>query len=144
MLRLKPRNSIQRNLILQELSILCHATADQIYINVRNKIPKISLGTVYRNLEFLCKAKIIQRIHSYSKEKRYDINPMPHYHIHCVYCNRLQDIEKEELKKYSIPLPQVTNFQITGYSLEFLGICNHCYDNQSENYANQLEPVERI
>ncbi len=53
----------QRSIILEELRNVCtHPSADEIYEMVRRRLPRISLGTVYRNLEILCELREIQKI----------------------------------------------------------------------------------
>jgi Fur family ferric uptake transcriptional regulator len=57
------RRSKQREIILEELKKFdSHPSADELYERVRKRLPHISLGTVYRNLEILAREGIIQRI----------------------------------------------------------------------------------
>ena len=57
------RKSRQRDLILEELrSVRKHLSADEVYALVRRKLPRISLGTVYRNLEVLTEMGEIQTL----------------------------------------------------------------------------------
>jgi Fe2+ or Zn2+ uptake regulation protein len=67
-----------------------HPSADDIYREVKKDIPRVSLGTVYRNLEVLAKHKKIQ-IH-FSGQKRFDSNPEPHHHFYCVGCGKMEDL----------------------------------------------------
>ncbi len=57
------RRTLQREIILEELNrVPDHPTADQIYERVRRRLPRISLGTVYRNLELLAAQGVIQKL----------------------------------------------------------------------------------
>ncbi|HKI82610.1 MAG TPA: transcriptional repressor, partial [Pseudodesulfovibrio sp.] len=57
------RLSKQRKVILEELrKVKSHPTADEVYDMVRKIIPRISLGTVYRNLEFLSSKGLVLKL----------------------------------------------------------------------------------
>ncbi len=82
----------QRSILLDELRrVDSHPSADELYAMVRRRLPRISLGTVYRNLEILSGLGAIRRIDSGGGLKRFDGNPEEHYHIRCVACDRLVD-----------------------------------------------------
>ena len=69
----KSRMTHQRRIILEELrNTRSHPTADEVYEIVRKRIPKISLGTVYRNLELLSESGVIQKLEIGGTQKRFD------------------------------------------------------------------------
>ncbi len=68
-----------------------HPTADWIFDRVKEAIPNISLGTVYRNLKQLEEDGTIRTIADGSKA-RYDWNTEPHQHLRCTVCGELSDI----------------------------------------------------
>ncbi|MBR5315207.1 MAG: transcriptional repressor [Firmicutes bacterium] len=90
------RYSKQRNLIL---SILrenpVHPTAEWIFDKAKEEMPSIGVATVYRNLNALVEAGEIIRIPGVKGVDRYDGNYKPHYHMKCVECGRLYDLEPE-------------------------------------------------
>lgn len=117
----------QRQLILDELmGVTSHPTADELYQMVRKRLPKISLGTVYRNLEIMSDCGIIQKLDIGGTQKRFDGNASTHYHVRCHKCGRVDDldippdfnVEKEATKR--------TNFKILRHRLEFTGVCPNC------------------
>ena len=57
-----------------------HPTADMVYVNMREKFPHISLGTVYRNLSLLAEIGEITKISTEGPD-RFDANQNPHYHF---------------------------------------------------------------
>ena len=122
------RKTIQRKIILDELSRhKDHPTADEIYVMVRKQMPKISLGTVYRNLELLSNAGTILKLDSNSKQMRFDPNPLPHPHFYCVQCDRVEDIPVQlEMPSVDLEHPWFRNRSIQGSSLEFYGLCPEC------------------
>ena len=128
----KLRMTKQRQLILEELSkVTSHPTADDMYQVLRKKMPRISLGTVYRNLEILSESGIIQKLDVGGTQKRFDANIMPHYHIRCTICGRVADIHIEPHMKLETEAQKVTDFDIIRHRVEFLGICPQCKKSQA-------------
>jgi Fur family ferric uptake transcriptional regulator len=116
----------QRRMILEELkSVTTHPTADEIYGMVRQKLPRISLGTVYRNLEVLSSLGLVRKLENAAGQKRFDGDVSPHHHIRCDTCGKVGDIfDAPDIS--GIAQGVSTDFQITGLSLEFSGICPQC------------------
>jgi len=117
----------QRKVILEELRKLnTHPSADQIYEVVRHRLPRISLGTVYRNLEVLSELGEIQKLELSGLLKRFDWNTKKHYHIRCVRCSRVDDAPIAPLNQLDNELYGATVFEIIGHNLEFTGLCPEC------------------
>ena len=120
----------QRRVILDEIRrVTTHPTADELYEMVRKKMPHISLGTVYRNLETLSSLGLIQKIGPLSSQMRFDGNTTNHYHIRCIYCGRLEDAPIEPVDAMDNAIQGKTNFIILGHRVVFLGICPECRKN---------------
>ena len=123
----KHRMTRQRRIILEELrKVDNHPSADEIYEIVRKRIPRISLGTVYRNLEILSELNQIKKLAISGNLKRFDGNIANHYHIRCLGCGRVDDVKIAPLKDIEQQLSGTTGFTITGHNLEFNGYCPDC------------------
>lgn len=121
------RQTPQRRIILEELSSLTsHPTATEIYDLVRKRLPRIGLGTVYRNLEIMAQCGMIVKLDLGGTQKRFDAITAPHYHIRCTSCGRIEDIELEPQSSLENKAAQATEYRITGHNIEFEGICRHC------------------
>jgi Fe2+ or Zn2+ uptake regulation protein len=126
----------QRMVILEELlKQNTHPSADEIYQWVRRRMPRISLGTVYRNLEVLANMGKIQKLELSGALKRYDWNTNKHYHIRCVCCDRVDDAPIAPLNQLEDDLYGATVFEIIGHNLEFTGLCPECSKKSAPNYA---------
>jgi len=90
----KTRNTRQRAVILDILKEShAHPTAETIYREARRVLPNISLGTVYRNLNFLRDQGTLREIRpSEGGSSRFDGMDTPHAHFHCLRCSALVDI----------------------------------------------------
>jgi len=121
------RMTRQRRVILEELrKVDTHPSADEIYEMVRKRLPRVSLGTIYRNLEILSGSGEIQKLDSGSSLKRYDGRVDGHYHIRCARCDRLADIFFDPGVDLVSRVRDFTDFAVVGQKLEFVGVCPDC------------------
>ena len=121
------RMTRQRQIILEELrTVDSHPSADEVYEMVRKRLPRISLGTVYRNLEILSELGEIQKLELGGDLKRFDRKPNKHYHIRCMNCGRVDDAPIAPLNQVEDELYGTTVFTIIGHRLEFEGLCPRC------------------
>lgn len=128
--KLNLRMTRQRRVILEELrKVNTHPSADEIYELVRKRLPRISLGTVYRNLDVLSESGEIQKLELGCTLKRFDGIAENHYHIRCVHCDRVVDAPIDFGIEIDHKLKNATNFKIIGHKLEFIGICPACLKN---------------
>jgi len=117
----------QRKVILEELrNVTTHPSADEIYEMVRKRLPRISLGTVYRNLEILSETGEIQKLELGCTLKRFDGIAENHYHIRCIHCDRVVDAPGDFDPEIDHDVNAATDFKIIGHKLEFIGICPEC------------------
>ncbi len=121
------RNSRQRQVLLEELKQLSsHPSAVKLYEIARRRLPRISLGTVYRNLELLAEAGVIRKLESGGSEARFDGNVEPHYHVRCVRCGRVDDAPGLPAELLKDEIGDLGGYEVIGYRLEFLGVCPAC------------------
>jgi Fur family ferric uptake transcriptional regulator len=117
----------QRRRILEALRLgNDHPSAEELYEQVRREMPKISLGTIYRNLEVLTALGEIQTLSFGSSLKRFDGNPRQHYHIRCLQCERLADAPVPVAATIDRLVRSLTDYEVYGHRLEFIGLCPRC------------------
>lgn len=123
----KLRMTAQRQVILEELQKLkSHPTAAELCQIVRRRLPRISLGTVYRNLEILSRTGIIQRLDIAGVEMRFDGDTSNHYHVRCKSCGAVADLEMTLVSNLEAEAEALSDFKITGHRVEFEGLCPNC------------------
>ncbi len=121
------RMTKQRKVILEELrKVTSHPTAGDLCDMVRRRLPKISLGTVYRNLDILSRQGIITKLDVAGQEMRFDGNVEQHYHLRCRGCGRVDDLFMDPLPGLDEAAEKMSQYQVFGHSLEFVGICPEC------------------
>jgi Fur family ferric uptake transcriptional regulator len=117
----------QRRVILEELEKSReHPTAGELYDLVRQRLPRISLGTVYRTLDLLAASGLAQKLELSGAPARFDGRVEGHYHIRCLSCGRLDDIHPGPLPDVRGTLQAHSTFRVTGLRLECTGICPDC------------------
>ncbi|MDA3926660.1 MAG: transcriptional repressor [Kiritimatiellae bacterium] len=123
--------SRQRDIILEQLKMVdCHPTADEVYIMVKRKLPKIGIATVYRNLEQLSKGGCIFKLDG--DIKRYDGNIMRHFHYRCPQCERVFDLDIGKLESIYDDLSNESHKQGLEVKVEFVRICENCIENKGK------------
>jgi Fur family ferric uptake transcriptional regulator len=121
------RMTRQRRAILEALRRLeSHPTGDQVYRAARRRLPHISLGTVYRNLELLSARGIIRKLDVAGSQRRFDAKLETHDHIRCLSCGRLDDATLKPRISDSKIGRQLRGYQVLGHHLEVVGLCPEC------------------
>lgn len=121
------RKSKQREAIIRVLrEPNSHPTAEQVYEQVRKHIPKISLGTVYRNLKLLQLEGKVLELDFANGKSRFDGNTQNHYHFRCEQCGRVFDVDEPVHREIEKRLAKKTGFKFYSHRLEFCGLCKDC------------------
>jgi len=123
----KMRLTTQRQVILEELGkVTSHPTANEVYDMVRKRLPRIGLGTVYRNLELMAESGLILKLEVGGTQKRFDATTDLHYHIRCSTCGKVDDINLPVQPEINKMAASATDYQILSHHVEFSGICSTC------------------
>ena len=118
--------SKQRELIREALmSRPCHPTAEELYNVLKADHPRLSLATVYRNLNQLCEMNLAQKLHVPNAPDRFDGTITPHYHLHCRRCRGLYDLSEGISDWHSLHGDRVPH-RVEGCQIMFFGICDKC------------------
>ena len=113
-----------------------HPTADMVYEGVRKDYPKISLGTVYRNLMLMKDIGKIRTVEVGDGAIHFDPNVSEHDHFICSCCGKVIDIDGEDIARIKELASRNCGGRIDGYSAFFYGICEECIAK-----AAHAEPV---
>lgn len=121
------RQSKQRERILELLrSTDIHPSADWLYEKLKKEFPKLSPGTIYRNLAILIEQGLVNKIHFGSTYDRFEANIGPHYHLICQQCGRIMDFQMPGFDNLNSRANQLTDFEIHSHKIEFFGLCPDC------------------
>lgn len=125
----KSRNTRQRTVIMELLrQTREHPPAEVIYREARKILPNISLGTVYRNLNFLREQGQVNEIRANGgASSRFEAVLPPHAHFHCRHCHSVQDIRLPDcLTNLEWARQESCISSIDGVELHVTGACSVC------------------
>lgn len=118
------KNTRQKEIILDAVNQLKnHPTADEIYLCLKKDNPKLSLATVYRNLNQFATEGRIRKVSVPGDSERYDAVMDKHEHFYCESCGKIHDIHIEGLDEKLMNHPVM---KINEYKLMLFGQCEQC------------------
>lgn len=133
------RNTKQREVVLEELRKLkTHPTAAELHDIVRQRLPRISLGTVYRNLELLAGEGLVRKLERGGGRARFDGDIDRHLHVVCVSCGRVDDVAGAPGALGADGVAAPDGYEILGLRVEFTGICPKCSRRVPEDQIARL------
>ncbi len=125
------RNTIQKNLVRDAVyQLKGHVTADEVYEYVKKDHPSVGKGTVYRNLAILAEEEAVRKVEVPEGPDRYDFTLQDHYHVRCVKCGDVFDVDMEVLPDLMERIRDQHGMQYLGYDIFFKGICAACQKKQ--------------
>jgi Fur family peroxide stress response transcriptional regulator len=108
-----------------------HPSVEEIYMQLQDRFPTMSLATVYRNVMLLKSLGEVLELGFPDGSNRYDgNNPDPHPHVICVKCKKVIDPELDTLQDMTAEVADETGFKILTHRLDFFGICDDCVNKK--------------
>ena len=100
-----------------------HPTAEEVFLEARQQMPNIALGTVYRNLNSLVDEGFVRRITLSGTPDRFDKKKCDHDHLVCQKCGKLKDVF---LNGIADEIKINSGNEIISYELNAYYICDSC------------------
>ena len=123
------KHSRQRDYIRENLRHRTdHPTADMIYEDIRKGYPRISLGTVYRNLTLLAELGEIRKLTGLSGPEHFDGRVFPHNHFICRKCGKIIDLEGFDSSDLIRDAEKKAAVSVDSCNVYFYGYCRECRD----------------
>jgi Fur family ferric uptake transcriptional regulator len=109
-----------------------HLTADAVHSRAQQRLPEISLATVYNTLNELVGMGEVLEVPGAGGARRYDPNAhVAHHHLVCTTCGELWDVLCESGGSLMLGEADRRGFRVTGVEIVFRGICSACQDRAS-------------
>ena len=102
-----------------------HPTAEELFLMIREKMPGISLATVYNNLEMLVSNRLAIRLTG-ERSARYDAICTPHPHARCTNCGEVIDLPPHDVEAALHALVMPAGFTPSSMNIEIEGTCAGC------------------
>jgi len=105
-----------------------HISAEELHLLVRKHVPRISIGTIYRNLKSLTDQGKVSKIVAPDGRLVFEINSGKHHHLQCLNCNKVVDcsIDSSDLTQIMRKAADSGEFVIKDVSITFEGFCSAC------------------
>ncbi len=121
----------KRNAILNYLrSVTNHPSAETVFTELKQEIPDLSIGTVYRNLNLFKQQGLAVSVATVKGVERFDGNTDPHVHFICTECDAVIDMMDMEVPESLKEIAQnCCGGNVTDCQLTFTGLCKNCTDH---------------
>jgi Fur family ferric uptake transcriptional regulator len=133
------RVTAQRTLLLEMLRHSGgHVDADELYRRARKKNTRISLSTVYRNLQLFKKLELVDERHFDEEHHHYEVKSgEEHQHLLCIRCGKVVEFDYPVSRKFKENVGQKYGFHITGVEIHMTGLCSGCREKESQTISNR-------
>jgi Fe2+ or Zn2+ uptake regulation protein len=105
-----------------------HPTAERVHEMVRRRLPRVSLGTVYRNLRLLVAEGLVSELRG--PYARFDGNVSDHHHFTCLGCGRIADVAGTMTEPHSralcLRVAAQSGLSVSHHRIDFYGRCREC------------------
>jgi Fe2+ or Zn2+ uptake regulation protein len=103
-----------------------HPSAEDVYLLVKKRNPRVALGTVYQALSVLEEVGVIESKHWSESPTRYDVNTVPHTDIRCTRCGSVDEVPNVEYAELEDAVRANTPYRVNNVSLVIEGVCPVC------------------
>jgi Fur family ferric uptake transcriptional regulator len=133
------RVTSQRTLLLELLRRSGeHVDADGLYRRAKKKNPRISLSTVYRNLQLFKKLELVDERHFDEEHHHYEVKSgEEHQHLLCIRCGKVVEFDYSVSQKLKEDVSKKYDFGITGIEIHMTGLCSGCRGNESKTISSR-------
>ena len=123
----------------------CHLDADEIYQQARQKLPSISLSTVYRSLQLFKELELIEEHQLDGMRRFYETTPRPkHHHLVCLGCGRIFEFKCSSEVKLKSRISREEGFKVTDAEVRLVGYCPDCQRRLSGNTTNTKQEQQTL
>lgn len=121
------RLTAQRELVLEAVRQLGHATPEQVHSSVRGVAGGVNISTVYRTLELLEELGLVTHTHLSHGSPTYHASTQDqHVHLVCRSCGMIEEVEPDLLDPLAATLRRDRGFQVDIGHVALFGLCGGC------------------
>ena len=113
-----------------------HPSAESVYAKAKNRMPMMSLKTVYQTLNDLADMGEIQQFEFGTGASRFDPNVDAHHHLVCTSCGKVRDLYAD-YSSVTVPTGAGQGFTVGSAEVVFRGLCDDC---RADSAAAETNP----
>jgi Fur family transcriptional regulator, peroxide stress response regulator len=106
-----------------------HPAAELLHKRLAERMPTISLDTVYRTLATLEQHGLVSRVQTVGSLARFEAVTIPHHHLICSKCNQVADFNWSAFESVELPALAEQWGRILSKNVVMYGICSRCLSN---------------
>lgn len=118
--------TIQRTSILKSIDKAGHISIDDIYEDVKEQHPTLSLATIYKNIILMQQNNVIIEVPMNGEKSKYELKKDDHMHLICQACGEIQDTDISEKTQKALV---VENFKLNTSQINLYGLCQKCQNS---------------
>ena len=103
-----------------------HPSPEEIYAEVKQHVPSISLATVYKNIHLFVESGVLREVSLHHGSQRVEMNVEEHHHLVCSKCKAISDIDEHSLGTLPRRKRLAGGFLVERYSVDVIGVCAQC------------------
>ena len=103
-----------------------HPAPEELFDRVKEKIPSLSLATVYNNIKIFVEHGLLQELSVHHGSLRLESNLTPHHHLVCTKCKAIEDLEESDFEPIRLKKSLPKGFAVHRFSVDVLGLCKKC------------------
>ena len=115
--------TIQRTSILKSIDNAGHINIDDIYEDVKEQYPTLSLATIYKNIILMQQHKVIVEVPMNNQKSKYELKKEEHMHLICEKCGTIQDTM---INKQTEEALVIEHFKLNTTQINLYGVCQRC------------------
>lgn len=115
--------TIQRTYILKSIDQAGHINIDEIYADVKELYPTLSLATIYKNITLMKNHNVIIEVPMNGEKAKYELKKEEHMHLICQMCGKIQDTKINEQTQKAI---LIDSFKLNYSQINLYGLCTYC------------------
>jgi len=115
--------TIQRTSILKSIDTMGHANIDEIYEDVIELHPTLSLATIYKNITLMQQNSVIIEVPMNGEKSKYELKKSDHLHLICQACGDIQD---RKIPKKTQETLEISDFKLNSSQINLYGVCEKC------------------
>lgn len=117
----------QRQVLFEVMrSMQGHPSPEEVFGLVKERIPAISLATVYKNIHLFVESGLFGEVSQHHGAQRIELNNRPHHHLVCRVCRSIQDIDLGNGGAGPCEAALPKGFRLERCSVEWIGLCAEC------------------
>ncbi len=115
--------TIQRTSILKSINQAGHSNIDEIYEDVKEQHPTLSLATIYKNIILMQENNVIVEVPMNGEKSKFELKKDDHIHLICQHCGSIQDTTITQKRQEALI---IENFQLNTAQINLYGLCKKC------------------